>query len=414
VKKIALFLLSYALLFAEHKHPHPQENEPYIIEDKSGKSADEIREIAKESEINDKKKISIKDIFEVTDSKGDVDVSKLQSSWENLSPKADTHDWVRTKSGEWFKGKIKTLYHDTLEFDSDEIGIYNFDFKDISQIKTYQVMSVNIEDVALFKGIIRLKDKKIEIIQGDNKYTFDANQIISCVPNAETEKDLWSGKISLSVDKRLGNKKQFDYTAQLNLKRITPKTRLVLDYLGRISNVENNLVSADHRIDEKFDIYLSRNFFWTPLFAEYYTDKFKNIKAQYSGGIGIGYTILDTKLTDWYLSGGPAIIYTQYSTVLESGEKKITSPAFELSTNLDIELSKKVDLKYHYKLTFADRESGTYKHHMLVTVEHELTSWLDLDMKGIWDYIYRPEKDSNGLVAQKSDYQFVMGLGVEF
>lgn len=384
------------------------------MEDKSGLSDDQVREIAKESESTDGKKVTIKEVFEATDSSGEVDVSKLQSSWEELTPKAKEYDWVRTTSGEWFKGKIKALYNDELEFDSEEIGLYTFDMEDITNIKSYQIMSINIEDIAIFTGIIRFKDEKIEIIQGNNTFDFTRDQIISFAPNSEKERDSWSGKISLSVDRRKGNKDQFDYTASADLKRRTSKSRLTLDYLGRISKINEITTADDHRLNEKFDIYLSRNFFWTPLFGEFYTDEFQNIEAQYTGGVGIGYTVIDTKTTEWYLSGGPAAVYTEYHTVLENEKKSISSPALELSTNLEVELSKKVDLKFVYKLTFTDEKSGLYKHHMLAKMEHELTSWLDFDITAIWDYLKKPEKDEEGLLPKQDDYQFLFGLGIEF
>ena len=389
------------------------DGEPVIVKDESGLSDDELREVAKESDTKDDKKVTIKEVFEATDEKGKVDVSALQS-WDDLTPDATKYDWIRTKSGEWFKGEIKALYKDSLEFDSEEIGIYVFDLEDIANIKSYNVMSINIEDIAIIDGIIRLKDENIEIIQGDKSFKFKRSQIVSFAPDAEHETDYWSGKITLSLDRRVGNRDQFDYTTQANLKRRTSKTRLVLDYIGRIAKVNSVEITNDHRINEKFDIYLSRNFFWTPFFSEYYTDEYQNIKSQFTGGVGIGYTVIDTKMIDWDISGGPAAMYTEYGTVQAPNEKIVSSPALELSTDLEIELSKIVDFKYNYKLSLTDTKSGKYTHHMVATFENELTSWLDFDITGIWDHIDKPEKQSDGIVPDKNDFQFLLGLGVEF
>ncbi len=390
-----------------------QPAEPVKMEDMSGLSDDEVRDIAEKAD-KEKKQVTIEEVIQATDSNGSVDVKKLQSSWEELSPTPDGYDWVQTKSGEWFKGEIKALYDKKLEFDSDEIDLYTFDFEDVTQIKSYQILSVNIEDTALYQGILRLKGDTITIIQGDKRYEFQRDQIISFAPIGELERQNWSGKITLSIDKRSGNRNQFDYTARANIQRRTAKTRLRLDYLGRISESGGYDTANDHRINEKFDIYLSRRFFWTPLFSEYYTDEFSNIKHQYTVGTGLGYTIVDNKLVEWDVSGGPALIRTDYYTVAEGADDSTRSAALEIGTVLDTELTRITDLEFSYKGTFTDEEAGRYKHHMVLTLENELTSWLDLDLSLIWDHLQKPEEESDGNVPDKDDYQFLVGLGVDF
>jgi len=369
------------------------------IEDTSGMTEDEVRQVAKKIDKQEKKKIK---------------KSKRKVRWEDLSPTPIKYDWVQTKSGEWFKGVIKGMYDDKLEFDSDEVGLYTFDFEDVQRIKSYHIISVNVGNLVSIVGILRLNGDKVTIIQGDNKYEFTRAEIVSFAPDAEVEKQYWSGKITFSLDIRSGNTNQADYTAQVNLKRRTSISHLSFDYLGRISSKNNEEISNDHRLNQKYDRYITRKFFWTPLFSEYYTDKYKNITAQVTLGAGIGYTFLNTKKTFWSFSGGPAVIYTRFTTV-EVGEKKDDySPAIEFSTKFEQELNSITDFTYDYKLTFSDQQAGTYKHHMIFKFENELLSWLDIDITAIWDYVANPQIESDGAVPKKSDYQLLFGLGIEF
>jgi hypothetical protein len=311
--------------------------EPVIIEDRSGLSADEVRAKAKLSDKNTttEQKISIKRVVDSLDDKGKVDLSKLQQPWEKLSPTPVKYDWVETKKGEWFKGCIKGLFDDELEFDSEEIGLYTFDFDDIKQIKSYHIVDVNIEGIAMIPGIIRYKDGILHIIQGDETFTFLKNQIVSFALAGNKERQRWSGNIVINFDLRAGNRDQFDYTVQADLQRRTAKSRLRLDYIGRISRTSGLETANDHRINEKFDIYLSRYFFWTPLFSEFYTDHFKNIAAQYTLGVGLGYAVVKTKRMEWDISGGPAVLQTNYLTVADSADSSVSSPSLELSTRLE-------------------------------------------------------------------------------
>jgi hypothetical protein len=274
-------------------------------------------------------------------------------------------------------------------------------------------MSVNIENVAVFSGIIRLKDDKITIIQGDKTFEFNRKKVVSLAPSGNKEFSYWSGKISLGIDIRKGNKEQYDYSAKAKLKRRTSDSNLYLDYLGRISSVDGKESANDHRINEKYDRFITRNFFWTPLSFEYYQDKFQNIKNQITAGIGLGYMVLDTDKVEWDISAGPAFTYIRYISVVDSKER-IKSMAFDFSTKIDIKINSKIDFKYDYKATFTDKSAGTYKHHMVSTLENEITSWLDIDLTFVWDYLLDPQQDSNGIIPLKSDYQFLVGLGIEF
>jgi len=385
-----------------------------VVKDNSGLSADEVRQKAKESDKKKVAKVSVSEVVKAIDEKGQVDIFKLQDRWEDLSPTPVTYDWVQTKSGEWFKGEIKALFDDKLEFDSDEVGLYTFNFKDVVRIKSYHIISVNIENLASFPGILRLKGDNLTIVQGENKYEFKRQDIVSFAPDGKYERNFWSGKATLSLDLRRGNSNQYDYSAQINIQRRTSISRLTFDYLGRTSVKDDVETANDHRLNQKYDRYLTRHFFWTPVFSELYMDKYKNIDLQLTLGLGIGYTLIDTSKTTWSVSGGPAFLYTKYETVGVNKSIDTFSPAIELSTKYEIEISEITDITYSYKLTYSDQAAGRYKHHMLLTLENDLTSWLDLDITGVWDYILEPEKSADNTLPNKSDYQLLVGFSIEF
>ncbi len=365
-----------------------------VVHDESGLSDDEVREKAKDSDVSK--------------------VSKIQLDFSEVSPNPLKYDWVKTKSGEWFKGEIKALYDNKLEFDSDEVGLYTFDFDDVVWVKSYHIISVNIENLASFPGILRIKGDEVKVIQGENTYDFKRKDIVSFAPNGEYERNFWSGKATISIDIRSGNTNQYDYSAKVNVQRRTSESRLILDYLGRITTKDNQETANDHRLNQKYDRYLTRHFFWTPVFSEIYSDIFKNIKEQVTLGFGLGYTLVDTKKVTWSFSGGPAFVYTKYNTISEGSDIDDFSPALELSTRYENELSKITDFTATYKLTYTNEAAGTYKHHMLITFENELTSRLDLDITGIWDYILDPKETSDKIIANPNDFQLLVGIGMEF
>ncbi|MEA1892210.1 MAG: DUF481 domain-containing protein [Campylobacterota bacterium] len=384
------------------------------VKDTSGLTQTQVRDIANQKD--EAVQVKTQDVLDTIinrSEQGSVDISTIQASWEEMSPSAKTDDWIQTKSGEWFKGEIKAMFDEKLEFDSDEVGLYSFDFDDISQIKSYNVIGVNIENTAIFSGLIRFKDDEITIIQGDKIFTFSRKEIVSMAREGNKILDSWSGKISVSLDVRNGNKNQYDLVAKADIKRRTSNTRLAFDYLGRISSRNKEQTVNDHRLNQKFDVYETRSFFYTPVFSEYYQNKIKNIQDQITIGIGAGYEIINNSFVEWDLSGGPAYTYVEYISVLQ-GDHIVQAPAFEVMTHLDFDISKRIDFIIDYKLTYTSDEAGKYKHHMIITQENEITDWLDLDFTAVWDYLLYPRETLDGNIPVQSDFQFLIGLGIDF
>jgi putative salt-induced outer membrane protein YdiY len=386
------------------------------MKDTSGLSNVEIQKIAEKKDKKEQKKII------------ENPVKASDFAWKDLAPEANKYDWIELKSGEWLKGKFEGMYAKKLEFDSKKLKFQTFDFEDIKQIRTHRLVSLSIiieddRDDGLFglkqtlieaTGILRLKGEKVTLIRGDGNLEFDRSQIVSIAYGAKSEAEYWSGKITLGLDTKKGNTNKLDFTVIANLQRRTSKTRLKLDYIGNIFNSSNQETANNHRVNESFDVFMTKEFYYTPVFSEYFRDPYQNIRQQYTVGIGLGYTLIDTKRTHWDISGGPALIYTKYDTVEVGKELTNRTGAVELNTAYDIEITKRIDFKFNYKITLTQKSAGEYKHHMVTTFENEITSWLDIDLTMIWDYTKYPKPNEDLTIPQKSDLQFVVSFGIDF
>ncbi|OQX59773.1 MAG: hypothetical protein B5M52_02390 [Helicobacteraceae bacterium 4484_230] len=399
------------------------------IEDTSGLSEDEVRRIAEEADkAESKATIEKRAIKEESELLMPSEKEQIKSAWEDLSPTPKMYDWIELVSGEWLKGEFKAMYERKLEFDSKKMKLQTFSFEDVRQIRTYRIVTVNIavdddRDNGLLGlkqttievvGILRMDGQKVSIIRGDGQLEFQRKDIISIAYGGERERDHWSGKITFGLDVRKGNSEKADYTASAKIQRRTSSTRLQLDYLGNVFSASNKETANNHRVNESFDVFVTKQFYYTPLFSEYLTDKYQNIRNQYTVGIGIGYTVMDTKRVDWDISGGPAMLYVQHETVEEGKDDSSRTGALELSTYYDLEVTRNVDFIFQYKMTLSKKDTGTYKHHMVSTLENELTGWLDIDLTFTWDYTLDPEPNEDKSVPLQSDLQFLVGLGVEF
>jgi len=340
---------------------------------------------------------------------------KDEASSKPWLPAAKEFDWVQLTSGEWLKGEIKSMYNDSLEFDSDKLDLLSIDWEDVKYLKSYRPGNVNIEDREPITGSLQISGDTVTITNGDNVQEFDRLELISLTPAGDNELDLWAIKFALGLNIKSGNTDQVDYTSKLSVKRRTARSRFLLDYIGNISKTGNNnndLVETvnNHRINTGLDIYATRYFFYQPAFAEYYRDPFQNIDQRITLGVGVGYTIFDTAMYEWNVNGGPAFVTTKYLSVQPDQEQRVDAGALVFGTDFDAELTSTLDFIFKYNIQAAKEDAGGYTHHMIATFESELTGKLDFDVSLIWDRISQPRKDDLGIAPEPDDYRLTVGV----
>ena len=414
----SLFWLALALPLLAQNGTHDTNqtltnDAPVVIEDTSGLSEKEIRKKAHEAD-KTKPNLKIKEVVESIDENTTVNVTKPIEKKTAFSPTPKNgFDWIQTKYGDWLVGHIRSLYDDELEFDSKEFGIYTFKLKDLTQIKSYSLMEVNIDNVAIIKGIVRYKEGTITIIGGDHTYTFDKKLIISITPPGDHERNKWTGDISFNIDIRQGNIKQQDFSLKTALQRRTPKNRFLLDYLGRYTTVNGERSAQDNRLNLKYDIFYAKKFFFTPAQAELYENYFQNIKFQSTLGMGLGYTLFDTSAISWDISIGPAYLHTRYYQRTD-GKNTQNSLSFEASSKYKYKINPLNTLKTSYRFTLMKKEAGRFKHHLDITLESDIVKErIFVDTSFLWDYLQNPQPTDN-YMPLKNDYQLLLGGGVKF
>jgi putative salt-induced outer membrane protein YdiY len=372
---------------------------------------------------------TVSDVFPVT--RSDLDFSddpevlllaqastgaETKKAWESALPPTDKFDWIQTTSGEWLKGELKQLYSGSLEFDSDEFDLQTLDWDDVAQVRAHGAKRVSIDTpegpITLIGELVITRDKVIvDTVEG--KKEFNRSQLISVTPGATSEWDNWSAKIDLGLNFTRGNTDQTDFTMKLNVKRLTPDNRFVVDYLGNLTTSNNVKSVNNHRLSAFFDIFAAKEYFWRPVLFEYFRDPFQNIDYRTTIGAGGGYHIIDTPKTTWDVSGALGFRATRYESVQPGDSQKVTTPALIAGTFYDTALTKTIDFNARYNLSIVNQESGTYTHHAIATVEIELTSILDFDISFVWDRTQDPQTRADGTVPSQDDFQLLFTLGVD-
>ena len=329
-------------------------------------------------------------------------------------PPYEKFDWIKLVSDEWLKGDIKEMYDDKFEFESDELDTLYFDWEDVKEIYSSRQHMVGIVRQLDAVGTIVLKDATLTIITKDGEFKIEKENVLSLIQGGKKRSSLWTGKINLGLDISKGNNEEKDINANMTVSRRTTDTRITLSYLGNFSETNDIETTNDHRVNFNWDIYQNKQFFWRPLFGEYYQDPFSNIKSKKSLGIGVGYTFIDTSKLEWNVSGGPSYLETNYESVEIGEDLRETSTVLTSTTNVDWEINDDTDFLVLYQLQWGKEESGGYTHHFVATFEFDIGSDIDLSLSTIWDYTDNIKANEDGTLPVNSDLNFVVGLGMDF
>lgn len=347
--------------------------------------------------------------FQLTESNDE----KKNINWTDTAPKNVSADWLQLTTGEWLRGRIIIMQKEVLEFDSDELDELEIDWEKVKYIKSSKPYSLRFDGRITATGAIEVTQNTVQVNTDYDDQTFNRSELVSIATGKETELSKWTNKITFSFNVRRGNTDQTDFTSKISAKRRTVNSRLLLDYLGNFTEIEETETINNHRINGTFDIFITRDLFVTPLSVEFFRDPFQNIESRRNAGVAIGYTIINTNKTEWDISGGPAYQETKFVSVQAGEAIKDETATLILSTRFDTEINSKVDLEGTYNVTLGDDTTGGYTHHALITVETEITDKLDFDVTGVWDRIKSPVQAEDGAFPEPDDFRILVGLGYD-
>ncbi len=333
-----------------------------------------------------------------------------EDGWVPDPPMPDDFDWIQLTSDEWLKGELIAMYKEELEFDSDELDELTFDWEDIKEIRTAQVVQVAFLNGVIAVGQLLMEGDTIRLM--DLEYA--RSDVLSITAGAPKERNYWSGKASGGVNIRTGNSEQNEVSTRAALMRRTPKDRVSLDFLGHFSETDGHTVSDNQRASGAWNHFVSDRFFLTPVYGEYYRDPFQNIAARISAGAGVGYQIVDTSDIDWIVNIGLGYQYTGFDDVAPDEPGSADTPALSVGTRYDNEITKRVDYYFDYRFFIVNKESGRYTHHLITGLEFDLFKDLDFDISWVWDRIQNPRPNAEGVLPERDDFRTIFGIGFSF
>jgi hypothetical protein len=229
-----------------------------------------------------------------------------------------------------------------------------------------------------------------------------------------TERNFWSGKLSLGATLTRGNVDQTDISGFINIQRRTAWTRLTLEYSGAFSSINDETTVDNHRALANYDIYLTRRLYVRPARIVYFRDKFQNIDARITPSAGFGYDIIDNKDVEWSAGAGLGWEYTRFVDPAPGNPESTDSIALIAGTRFEWELTSKTDVGLEFDVTVPTKQFSAYNFRTKLFTEVELWGDFDLDVQLIWDRVNDPAPLADGSIPEKDDARLYVGIGWSF
>lgn len=342
-----------------------------------------------------------------------IPVPDAPLEWSPPEPDESADDWIRLVSGEWLRGEIEVMRRDSLEFDSNELDTLTIDWEDIPEVRTTRTMTLGLTEGRVVTGTLMVKDGKVAVRSAQVVH-FDREELLSIIPGTPSEMNYWSGKISLGTTVRRGNTNQTDSTAALRVLRRSPSSRTELTYNGALSRVNSEETANSNRVNGRWDRFISKRFYVSPLFFEAMQDHFQNLDLRFTPGSGVGYQIVDRSGLEWDVDSGIGYQLVKYDSVEVGEAEEVDSWAALLGTTLSTDLTKKIELLFDYRVQAAFKSEVGTNQHASLTLSVDVVSDIDLDVSAIWDRVGKPVADSDGVTPKNDDYRLQVGFGWSF
>lgn len=328
-------------------------------------------------------------------------------------PMTGPWDWVRMVSGEWLRGEITSMRDGTLVFDSEKFGDLTVDWADVVEVYSPNPNRfVHGVDRAI-EGRVHLVGEEVVLVTDQGEVRMPRSELSAILPGELREASRWSGHLGVGFNGTWGASQQTTFNTNAWLMREAARNRARLDYTASWGKAADTVNVNNMWGTGRFDLYVSRVFFLTPVVGEVGYNRFLNLGLRAIVGAGAGVHAIDIPKLEWDLSAGGSYLYTRYASVVAPASDVQNDGAVLLGTSLHWDVYTDIDLDLRHTSLLVPTSFGTSQFDTKLTFSMKLWGHLDFDLTFRHTRIRQPETRADGTVPDKDQFQLIVGLGLD-
>jgi putative salt-induced outer membrane protein YdiY len=319
-------------------------------------------------------------------------------------------DWIKLDSGEWVRGKIEHMRDGDLSFDSDKLDDLVISWDDVAELHSPAVNRFVFEDQddpqaqIIVEGPAMLVGDTVTVNVDGEPQSYPRRRILAILEGRRREINNWSFGAGLGMTARAGNTRSVDLGLNAYVKRESARSRWNTTYLGAIATVDGETNTDNHRVNSRFDWFLTRRLYLIPLLFDFYKDRFQDIKYRLTPAAGLGYEVFSLKSITWDVLAGAGYQYTRFT----SDDREGTFVTV-LGTGFEADITRYLEFDFLYYLNLGVPDLAKTTHHGESGFDFDIWGPLDFEVNFTFD---RQEDPPAGV--KKDDFRMIVGLGVDF
>ncbi len=324
----------------------------------------------------------------------------------------ESHDWIRLTSGEWLRGDLNWMRDKDFEFDSDKLDIITKAWSKVDQFHSRQVNTYVFKGKADATGKAMVTKDEVIVETGEGVKTFSRSELIAIVEGGVRERDWWSMRLAAGFSGSAGNTNQGSLNTDFGLARADQFTIAAVDYRGTFGYANREETVNRHLGRAAVILLIWERFYLVPAYAEFFNDRFANLRFRATPASLGGIHIFDTKNADWDFESGLGYQFTRYLST-EISEKNPENDGFvTVHSYWDFDITGDVELELDWSSNIVFTTIGNTNHRGTAVFSIEISDLFDFETQFVFFRTEDPPAREDGTAPKKNDYQFIVSIAL--
>ena len=325
----------------------------------------------------------------------------------------DTKDWLRLTSGEWLRGDLNWMRNGDFEFDGDKTDLIRKGWSNVDQLHSPQIKTYVFRNRVDATGRAMITKDEVIVETEEGMKTFPRSELLSIVRGGTRERDWWVFEIGAGFSGAFGNSSQSSLSADFGLGRHDQRTSTVLLYEGTYG-VANREVNVNRHLGQaSLTLYVLKRFYIVPADADFFHDRFANIRFRATPGALVGVEIFDTNRVEWDFECGLGYQFLRVISTEPNVPNAQSDGFVPVHTTLELETTGDIELILGWQSNIVFTTIGNTNHFGEATFKVEVTEIFNLKTEFEYFRTEQPIPREDGSVPQSNDFQLIVGFTIE-
>jgi putative salt-induced outer membrane protein YdiY len=324
----------------------------------------------------------------------------------------DNKDWLRLTSGEWLHGDLNWMRNGDFEFDGDKTDLMRKGWSNVDQLHSPQVKTYVFRNRVDAMGRAMVTRDEVIVETEDGIKTFPRSELISILKGGQRERDWWVLELGVGFTGAFGNSNQSSLNADFGLGRHDQRTSTVLLYEGTFGAANREVNVNRHLGQVGVTLFLSDRFYLVPAAADFFHDRFANIKFRATPAALGGVQLFDTNRVEWDLECGLGYQFLRVIDTLPTVPNPQSDGFIPVRTYWEFDITGDIELDLSWQSNIVFTTIGNTNHMGEATFTVEITDIFNFKTEFEYFRTEQPLPREDGSIPKSNDFQLIVGFSI--